>query len=147
MPEQPIALPALTGRVVDNANLLPADNEALLVRELEKVERFTQHQFVVVTVKSLNGRSIEDFGVALGNTWGIGRKGVNDGVLLIVAPTERKVRIEVGFGLEKALTDAEAQTIINQRIMPRFRKGDMAGGILMGSAGIVREIAGQGDAR
>ncbi len=140
----PIALPSLTGRVVDNANLLAADREALLTWALAETERETKHQFVVVTLPDLSGQPIEKMGLALGNGWGIGRKAHNDGVLLIVAPNERKVRIEVGKGLEKVLTNAEADAIIQQRILPRFRTGNMAGGILMGSAGIIREIASPG---
>ena len=140
----PADLPALTGRVVDDAGLLAADREALLVWALAETERNTRHQFVVVTVPTLRGHSIEAFGLALGNGWGIGREGHNDGVLLIVAPNERKVRIEVGCGLEEALTDAEAKAIIEQRILPRFRKGHMAGGILTGSAAIIREISEPG---
>lgn len=137
-------LPALTGRVVDNANLLTADREALLVSALAETERLTKHQFVVVTLPTLSGKPIEQVGLALGNGWGIGRKGHDDGVLLIVAPKERKVRIEVGCGLESALTDEEAAAIIEERILPRFRGGNMAGGILAGSAAIIREIGTPG---
>lgn len=139
-----VKLAALTGRVVDNANLLTAHREALLTRALTETERTTRHQFVVLTLPSLDGKPIEQVGLAYGNGWGIGRKGYNDGVLLIVAPNERKVRIEVGCGLEKTLTDKEAVAIIDQRILPRFRKGDMESGILMGSAGIIREIGAPG---
>lgn len=138
--QAPGGLPALTGRVVDNADLLSPDQEALLVRALETTERRTKHQFVVVTLPSLNGKPIEKVGLELGRGWRIGRKGHDDGVLLIVAPNERKVRIEVGYGLEKALTDEEAGAIIQQRILPRFRRGAMAAGIFDGSAAIIREI-------
>lgn len=95
---------------------------------------------MVATVKSLGGHPVEDYGKALGNHWRIGRAGVNDGVLLLVAPNERKVRIQVGYGLEKALTNSEADAIIQTTILPRFRKGKMADGILAGSDGIIREI-------
>ncbi|MEG3181735.1 TPM domain-containing protein [Sphingomonas sp. LT1P40] len=139
-PAQAKQLPALTGRVVDNADLLSANREALLTWALAETERNTKHQFVVVTVPTLGGRAIEAFGLALGNHWGIGRKGYDDGVLLIVAPNERKVRIEVGCGLEKTLTNAEASVIIEKTILPRIRAGNMAGGILAGSAAIIREI-------
>lgn len=136
----PSGLPALTGRVVDNAHLLSADQEAFLTRALAVTEQRTKHQFVVVTLSSLGGKPIEKVGLELGNGWGIGRKDHDDGVLLIVAPSERKVRIEVGDGLRRALTDAEAGAIIRQRILPRFRKGAMAAGIYDGAAGIIREI-------
>jgi uncharacterized protein len=130
----------LTGRVVDAADLLSAAEEAKLTRRLAGVERISKHQFVVVTVKSLGGRDIADYGLRLGKRWGIGRAKFSDGVLLIVAPNERKVRIEVGRGLEKALRDDEASTIIQNAILPRFRAKRMADGILAGSEAIIREI-------
>lgn len=136
----PLPLPALTGRVVDNADLLTPAQETQLTQALATTEQITLHQFIVVTLPSLEGHSIEAVGLALGNGWGIGRKGYDDGVLLIVAPSERKVRIEVGCGLETALTNSEAQAIIDRRILPRFRKGAMAAGIFRGSAAIIREI-------
>ena len=136
----PFVLPRLTGRVVDNADLLTPDQERSLTRALAETERRTGHQIVVVTLASLDGRSIEEVGLNLGNGWGIGRRGHDDGVLLIVAPTERKVRIEVGCGLETALTDMEARMVIEQRILPAFRKRQMAVGIFRGSAAIIREI-------
>src|SRR3546814_10027569 len=95
--------PALTGRDVDAANLLPPQQEARLSDRLKTLEDRSKHQFVVVTVPSLGGHTIDDYGLHLGRTWGIGRKDYNDGVLLIVAPNERKVRIEVGYGLEKEI--------------------------------------------
>jgi len=130
----------LTGRVVDTADLLPADAEQKLATRLAEVERQSKHQFVVVTVKTLGDHVIEDYGRTLGNYWAIGRKDANDGVLLLVAPAERKVRIQVGYGLEKALTNAEAGTIIKSDILPRFRERKMADGILAGSDAIIREI-------
>lgn len=108
---------------------------------LKAVEDRSKHQFVVVTVSSLGGHTIEDYGLHLGRTWGIGRKDHDDGVLLIVAPNERKVRIEVGYGLERALTDDEAANIIDDDILPAFRKGTMPEGIQAGASGIIREIA------
>jgi uncharacterized protein len=127
--------------VVDTAELLPQTEEAKLAAQSASVEMRTKHQFVVVTVPSLGGHSIEDYGLKLGNWWAVGRKDVNDGVLLVVAPTERKVRIEVGKGLEKTLTNDEAAAIIQQAILPRFRERKMADGILAGSDGIIREIS------
>ncbi|OYX52404.1 MAG: hypothetical protein B7Y97_01315 [Sphingomonas sp. 32-66-10] len=133
-------LPKLTGRVVDNADLLPPDKEALLERALLKTEQATRSQFVVVTLPSLNGRKIEEVGLELGRTWKIGRFDIDDGVMLIVAPTERQVRIEVGYGLEGVLRDEEAKAIITDTIIPRIRSGNMPGAILAGSAAIIREI-------
>ncbi|MES2056230.1 MAG: TPM domain-containing protein [Pseudomonadota bacterium] len=132
--------PALTGRVVDAAALLsPADKSALEIKSAT-LEKATGHQLVVVTVASLGGHSIEMYGVNLGRTWGIGRKGFDDGVLLIVAPNERKVRIEVGYGLESALRDEEAGAIIQSAILPAFRTGDYPRGVSAGVDGIIREI-------
>jgi uncharacterized protein len=91
----------------------------------------------VVTVPSLHGRRIEDFGLRLGNSWGVGQAGKNNGVLLIVAPNERKVRIEVGLGLEPVLTNRRASGIIEDRILPNFRSGRMEQGIVAGVDGIL----------
>jgi uncharacterized protein len=136
-----IPLPPLTGRVMDTANLLTSADEAALTARSADLEKATGHQFVIVTLPSLDGRSIEKVGLALANGWGIGRKDADDGVLLIVAPTERKVRIEVGCGLETTLTDGEADTIIQQTILPRFRKAEMPKGIAAGAEAIIREIS------
>ena len=133
--------PTLSGRVVDAAQLLPPASKAAITDKLTALERGTRHQFVVVTVPNLGGHPIEDYGVTLGRTWRIGRKGINDGVLLIVAPTERKVRIEVGYGLEKALRDEEASAIIQSVILPAFRAGDYPRGIVGGVDGVIREIS------
>ncbi|MEO9131005.1 MAG: TPM domain-containing protein [Sphingomonas sp.] len=145
-PATPVApagyeFPALSGRVVDAANLLPATTRTAITRKLAALEHRTAHQFVVVTVPGLGGHSIENYGVMLGRTWRIGRKGINDGVLLIVAPVERKVRIEVGYGLERALRDEEARAIIDSAILPAFRTGDFPRGIVAGVDGIIREIS------
>lgn len=133
--------PALTDRVVDAAKLLPPPMRSSMSTRLATLEKDTGHQFVVVTVPSLAGHTIEDYGVTLLRTWGIGRKDINDGVLLIVAPRERKVRIEVGYGLEAALRDEEAKVVIDTAILPAFRKGDYPGGIDAGVDGVIREIA------
>ncbi len=126
--------------MVDSANLLTVSERRRLSNQLVDAEKKSKHQFVVVTVKSLGGHPIADYGVNLGRTWGIGRKCFNDGVLLIVAPNERKVRIEVGYGLEKALRDEEAGEIIRNDILPRFKDGKFADGIFAGSDAIIREI-------
>ncbi|MBN8810371.1 MULTISPECIES: YgcG family protein [Sphingomonas] len=130
----------LSGRVVDAAGLLSVSERRRLSNRLVDVEKQSKHQFVVVTVKSLGGHDIADYGLNLGRSWGIGRKCFNDGVLLIVAPNERKVRIEVGYGLEKALRDEEAGEIIRNEILPRFKEGKYPEGIAAGSEAIIREI-------
>lgn len=133
--------PPLTGRVVDQANLLSPAQEQEITAKAEALEKASGRQFVVATVNSLEGRDIQDYGYRLGRHWGIGTKEENDGVLLLVAPNERKVRIEVGYGLEPILTDALSSVIINSQILPRFREGDMAGGIVAGADSIVTQIS------
>ena len=134
--------PELTGRIVDNAQLLsPADRTALDA-ELKALEDKSSDQVVVVTLPSLQGYTIEDYGYQLGRHWGIGTAKLNNGVLLIVAPNERKVRIEVGRGLEPTLTDALSKIVIDNAILPRFRAGDFTGGIKDGVGDIVRVLTG-----
>lgn len=147
-PQEPgLRFPKLTGRVVDEAGLLSASERQSLDATLQKFEQATGNQVVVVTLRSLQGVPIEDYGYQLGRTWGIGRAGKNDGVLLIVAPKERKVRIEVGYGLEGALTDAQSRLIIEQFILPAFRSGQYGPGIVAGTGAILKvlqaEAAGQ----
>ena len=137
--------PPLTGRVVDEANILDAATKIDLDTKLEDLETKTTTQFVIVTLKSLRGRTIEDYGYQLGRHWGIGQKGSNNGVMLIVAPNERKVRIEVGYGLEGTLTDAITSVIIQSRILPRFRANDYQGGIRAGADAIIEVASGAGD--
>jgi uncharacterized protein len=135
-----LTFPPLTGRVVDEAGILdPAAKEAL-ERKLADFEAKTTDQFVVVTLKSLQGTSIEDYGYQLGRHWGIGQKDKSNGVLLIVAPNERKVRIEVGYGLEGDLTDAVSKLIIENAILPRFKANDYAGGITRGVDDIIQVL-------
>ena len=135
--------PALTGRVVDEAGILSQSTIDLLTDMLAGQEKKTGQQVVVVTLTSLQGYSIEDFGYQLGRHWRIGQKGLNNGVLLIVAPHERKVRIEVGYGLEGELTDAQCSQIIQQVILPEFRRGDFDAGVLKGTSAIFRVTGGQ----
>ncbi len=130
----------LTGRVVDKANLLSIALEAELTAKLAAHERRTRHQFVIVTAPTLQGKAIEDYSLCLARHWGVGRKKENDGVILLVAPTERKVRIEVGYGLEGALKDEESAKIIDVEIVPAFRKGDFEGGISRAADVIMKEI-------
>jgi uncharacterized protein len=128
--------PPLTGRIVDEANLLAADDRRTLEAELQALEEKSSDQLVIYTARSLQGYEIEDFGYQLGRTWQIGQRGKDNGVVLIVAPKERKVRIEVGRGLEPQLTDAMSRLIIENAILPAFRRGDFAAGIKAG----VRDI-------
>ena len=124
--------PALTGRIVDDAGLLqPADRDAILDL-MRKLEEKSSDQIVVYTTKSLQGYPIEDFGYQLGRFWQIGQKDKNNGIILIVAPNDKKVRIEVGRGLEPLMTDLMSGVIIRNVILPAFRRGDFSGGIKAG---------------
>ena len=133
--------PPLTGRVVDNAELLSPQAEAELTVKLEALEQQTGRQLVVATIPDLQDVPIEDYGYQLGRTWGIGDKDRDDGVLLLVAPKERDVRIEVGYGLEPVLTDALSSLIIQQRILPAFKQGRMEEGIVAGTEAIVQQLS------
>ena len=132
--------PALTGQVVDEAGILPPEVESQLTAKLAALEQQSQRQLVVVTVPSLQGYEISDYGYRLGRQWGIGSKESNDGAMLLVAPNERKVRIEVGYGLEPVLTDGMSFLIINNAILPRFKAGDLPGGIVAGTDAIVQQL-------
>ena len=134
--------PVLSGRVVDDAGILDATTIQDLTEMLEQHERATGEQVVVVTLKSLDGYSIEDFGYQLGRHWGIGQKGKNTGAMLIVVPSEHKVRIEVGYGLEGKLTDAISRTIIEDDIVPNFRRADFNAGVLAGTESILSLLGG-----
>jgi uncharacterized protein len=136
------SFPSLTGRVVDDANILSPETRANLTAILQRHEQATGEQVVVVTLPSLQGYSIEDFGYQLGRYWGIGQKDKNTGALLIVAPKEHKVRVEVGYGLEGKLTDAQSSVIINRDILPEFRRGDFNAGVMAGTATILKVLGG-----
>jgi uncharacterized protein len=138
-----IEFPVLSGRVVDNAGLLSPAAEQALTEQLAAHEQATTNQIVVVTLPNLQGYTIEDFGYQLGRHWGIGQKGKDNGVLLLVAKAERKVRIEVGYGLEGELTDALSANIIHSVILPYFKKGDFEGGIAQGVVAITQALNGQ----
>jgi uncharacterized protein len=134
--------PPLTGRVVDEAGVLDSRTVGELTLMLADHERDTGQQVVVVTLRSLQGYTIEDYGYQLGRHWGIGQKGANNGALLIVAPKEHKVRIEVGYGLEGTLTDAISSTIIQNYILPSFKRGDYSAGIVAGTTSILSVLGG-----
>ena len=134
------AFPPLTGRVVDQAGVIDAAATQRLDGLLAEHEHRTSQQVVVATIKSLGGGTIEDYGYQLGRHWGIGQKGKDNGAILLVAPNDRKVRIEVGYGLEGDLTDADSSFIIQRLILPRFRSGDIQGGIVAGTEGILRAL-------
>ena len=135
------AFPKLTGRVVDEARLLSEDDERELTTNLKALEDKNTDQVVVVTLPSLQGYSIEEYGRRLGNYWGVGTREKHNGVLVLVAPNEHKVRIEVGTGLEPVLTDSVAKKIIDENIVPRFREGNFPAGIRDGVNAILMVLA------
>ena len=142
-PASSAAFPALTGRVVDLADVLTPDQEASLTGELAALESRTSDQLVIVTLPSLDGRTIEDYSRNLGNHWGVGQEDRDNGVLIVVALAERKVRIGVGYGLETILTNARAAEIIEQDILPQFRAGNPFEGIQAGARSVIATLIAQ----
>jgi uncharacterized protein len=137
-----IDYPTLNGRVVDQANVMTAQSRSELEAKLKDLEDKSGIQLVVATVKSLQGTDVETYANGLFRTWKLGQAQKNNGVLLLVAPAEHKVRIEVGYGLEGTLTDALSSVIIASAIVPRFKTGDFSGGIERGVDGIVNVLSG-----
>jgi len=134
------ALPRLTGRVVDDANLLAPEQEQRLGAALAALESRTTDQLVIVTIPDLAGQPIEDYARRLGNHWGLGQAGKDNGVLIVVAPVERKVRIAVGDGLEPVLTNARADEIIRGDMLPAFRESRWYDGIDAGARSIAATL-------
>lgn len=141
-PVSALDVPLLTGRIVDNAHLLPAGLAASLSAELAAHEARTSNQVALLTLPSLEGEPLEEFSHRVATTWKLGQKGTDNGVLVLVVPGERKVRIEVGYGLEGTLTDLKSSRIIREEMVPRFRSGDFAGGIFAGVKAVLGTIEG-----
>jgi uncharacterized protein len=137
--------PQLTGRIVDDAGLLTPEDRSAIESELKALEEKSTDQLVVVTLPSLQGYEIEDYGYQLGRHWGIGQKTKDNGVLLIVAPNERKVRVEVGRGLEPLVTDLMSRIIIENAIVPEFRRGNFSAGIRAGVRDIKATLLGDAE--
>ena len=133
--------PTLTGRVVDDAHILSDQTKGDLDQKLAALEAKTSRQLVVVTLPSLQGYDIADYGYQLGRAWGIGQAKLNNGVLFIIAPSDRRVRIEVGYGLEPIITDALSEVIIQQAVLPRFRAGDFNGGTEAGVDALIQQLS------
>jgi uncharacterized protein len=135
-------VPYLSGRVVDNAELLGAGTKRRLDERLKAHEAETGNQIVVLTVPSLGGESVEAYAEQVFNAWKLGQKGRDNGVLVLVAPEERRMRIEVGYGLEGTLTDVAASRIIRNVMTPRFKEGDFEAGIEQGVAAVIGLLTG-----
>lgn len=140
-----LRFPALTGRIVDDAGIISAEARAKIEAKLAAHEAKTSDQVVIVTLTSLQDTTIEDFGNRLFRHWQLGDKAKNNGLLLLIAPTERKIRIEVGYGLEGAMTDALSRVIISTAIAPRFKAGDFGGGIEAGVDAILATLTGDAE--
>jgi uncharacterized protein len=138
-----VAVPPLIGRVVDQTGTLSSGDIALLQQTIRSFEQSKGSQIAVLIVPTTQPETIEQYSLRVAETWKIGRKKIDDGVLLVVAKDDRKLRIEVGYGLEGAMTDATSKRIIDEIITPRFRSGDFAGGISAGVDRIIRIIEGE----
>ncbi len=138
-----VAVPPVSGRVVDRTATLSADDIDTLTQRLKDLERRKGSQVAVLIVPSTQPESIEQFTIRVAEAWKIGRKKIDDGALLVVAKNDHKLRIETGYGLEGALTDITARRIIDEVIVPRFRTGDFSGGISAGVDRMIRVIDGE----
>jgi uncharacterized protein len=138
-----VAVPPLSGRVVDQTGTLTSGDIASLTRTLKDLETRKGSQIAVLIVPTTDQESIAQFSIRVAEAWKIGRKKVDDGALLVVAKNDRHLRIEVGYGLEGALTDATTRRIIDEDITPKFKSGDFAGGISAGVNRMIRVIDGE----
>jgi uncharacterized protein len=138
-----VAVPPLSGRVVDQTGTLTASDMSALTARLKDLEARKGSQLAVLIVPTTAPESIEQYSIRVAEAWKIGRKKIDDGVLLVVAKNDHKVRIEVGYGLEGALTDVTAKRIIDETVVPMFRSGDFAGGISLGVEWIIAVIDGE----
>src|SRR5947209_19013016 len=138
-----VAVPPLSGRVVDQTGTLGSNDIASLTQTLKDLEARKGSQVAVLIVPTTDGEAIEQFSLRVAEAWKIGRKKVDDGAILVVAKNDRKLRIEVGYGLEGALTDVTTKRIIDEVITPKFKSGDFAGGITEGVNGMLRVIDGE----
>jgi uncharacterized protein len=138
-----VAVPQLTGRVLDQTGTLSGDDVASLTQTLKSLEARKGSQIAVLIVPTTQPETIEQFSIRVAEAWKIGRKKIDDGALLVIAKNDRHLRIEVGYGLEGALTDVTTKRIIDEDITPKFKSGDFAGGVRAGVARIIRVIDGE----
>ncbi len=136
-------VPALRGRINDYAQILSRDVARSLETQLDQFEKQTGHQVALLTVPTLGGEDIEGFSIRVAESWKIGQKGFDNGVIFVVAPQDRQLRLEVGYGLEGVLPDAVASRIIREIIVPRFRENDYQGGISSGIDAVLKTIRGE----
>lgn len=139
-------VPFLSGRVNDTAGLLSEEARLKLEQRLEQLERRSGAQVAILTIDSLEGDVLEDYSMRVVETWKLGRKGVDDGVLLLIAKNDRKMRLEVGYGLESKLSDIACTRILDNLVKPRFRAGEFGAGIEAGIDAVVATIDGKTDA-
>lgn len=135
-----------TGYVVDQAGVLTTQQRQRLSQQLSRFQRETAHQMVVVTVNSLNGDDVARFTDRLGNRWGVGRRGINDGIVVLVSPHDRRARISVGSGLTRQLPDAVCQRVMDQVMIPAFKAGKVGLGIERGVAALLGQLSFPGNA-
>lgn len=138
-----LEVPKLRGRINDNAAMLSAQSRTALENMLEQFEKTDSTQIVLLTIPSLEGEVLEHFSLKVVEAWKIGQKGVDNGALLLVARDERKLRIEVGYGLEGSLTDLVSGRIISGEIVPRFKQGNFDEGIRAGILAMVKAVRGE----
>ena len=138
-------VPYLSGRVVDNAEILSGETKKALTAQLKAHEAETTNQIAVLTVPSLEGESIESYAEQVFNTWKLGQKGKDNGVLVLVAPNERRMRIEVGYGLEGTLTDVAASRIVRNVMTPRFKEGNFDAGVAEGVQAVIGQLTGSAE--
>lgn len=138
-----VAVPPLTGRVVDQTGTLSSSDIASLTQTLKDLETRKGSQVAVLIVPTTDGEAIEQFALRVAEAWKIGRKKIDDGALVVIAKNDRRLRIEVGYGLEGALTDATTKRIIDEEITPKFKAGDFAGGVVAGVDRMIRIVNGE----
>jgi len=138
-----VAVPPLSGRVVDQTGTLSSNDVASLTQKLTDLETRKGSQIAVLIVPTTDGEAIEPFSLRVAEAWKIGRKKIDDGALLVIAKNDRRLRIEVGYGLEGALTDVTTKRIIDEDITPKFKAGDFGGGVAAGVDKMVRVVDGE----
>ncbi len=138
-----VEVPRLTARVTDLADIIDPATESAISKQLEALERSDATQLAVLTIPTLEGDAIEDFSIKVASEWKLGQKGIDNGALLIIAHNDRKLRIEVGYGLEGKLTDALSSRIIRNEIVPLFKKGRYSEGVAAGVIAMSKAVRGE----